>query len=160
MDLDKLNAKDAIKLLRALIENCPEAIALVDADGSILGVNSAAEKFWKRPATELKSLTWPEITHPDDIAKDKELVLKVLSGEINGYELVKRYKDRDGKYIWAVLHVAGTGVDLIPLVATIQSGDRQKAKHAMLRDLGYDRNEITQALSELKEAIANARSQD
>ena len=54
---------------------------------------------------ELKTMTWTQLTHPDDIAEDDARFKQILAGEIDGYELEKRFLTRGGGVIFTKLVV-------------------------------------------------------
>lgn len=56
---------------------------------------------------ELKLLTWPQFTHPDDLDKNFELFNQMISGKIEGYTVEKRYVHKNGQIIYAILSVRG-----------------------------------------------------
>ena len=53
---------------------------------------------------ELVRLTWPEMTHPDDLNADLNLFNQVLAGERDSYELEKRFIRKDGQVIYTLLY--------------------------------------------------------
>jgi len=55
---------------------------------------------------ELASLTWDKLTHPDDLDADLRLFNKVVSGEIDSYELDKRFIRKDGTVIYTTLYAS------------------------------------------------------
>lgn len=55
---------------------------------------------------ELLSLTFAQITHPDDVPMAQLRVQSVLSGDVNSYQLEKRFIRRDGNPIWTRISVA------------------------------------------------------
>jgi two-component system, cell cycle sensor histidine kinase and response regulator CckA len=57
-------------------------------------------------AEELKTLTFVEITHPDNIKQDLENVKKVGRGEIPFYQTEKRYIRKNGETLWGALTVS------------------------------------------------------
>jgi len=72
---------------------------------------------------ELMSLTWAELTHPDDLTADITEFERVLKGEINAYQMDKRFVRKDGATIDTTLNVKAVrypdgGVEWF--VATIQ----------------------------------------
>lgn len=81
-------------------------IALVSPEGTFVKVNEALCEILGYSMNELLNLDFQNITHPDDLDTDLSFVKKVLSGEINNYNLEKRYKRKNGQYIWANLTVA------------------------------------------------------
>ena len=54
---------------------------------------------------ELRSLTWTELTYPDDLAADVTQFDRMSGGEIDGYSLEKRFVRRDGQVVHTVLSV-------------------------------------------------------
>ena len=55
---------------------------------------------------ELVGLTVPEITHPDDVAASIENHERLVSGEIDSFQMTKRYRHKDGHDIWSQLCVS------------------------------------------------------
>ena len=55
---------------------------------------------------ELRELTFQEITHPDDLEADLDLVRQTISGEIDTYAMEKRYLHKDGHVVWVLLSVS------------------------------------------------------
>src|SRR6185312_845603 len=55
---------------------------------------------------ELKDLTFQEITHPDDLDADMTQVDGLIAGDVDSYEMEKRYFTKDGHLIWILLAVA------------------------------------------------------
>ncbi len=54
---------------------------------------------------EFGKLTWTELTHPDDLEADLAQFNRVLSGEIEGYSMEKRFFHKDGNIIYTELSV-------------------------------------------------------
>ena len=50
--------------------------------------------------------TWADLTHPDDVEPNLKLLNRVLAGEIDRYDMEKRYVRKDGTIIWTSL-IAG-----------------------------------------------------
>lgn len=55
-------------------------------------------------------IDWRKATHPDDLEKDNELFNKFISGEIESYEIEKRFIQPSGKVVWT--HLIVTKIDL------------------------------------------------
>ncbi len=86
---------------------------------------------------ELREMTWAQLTHPDDLAVDVEQFECVLKGEIDGYELDKRFLTRSGEIVFAKLVVRcvrkpDRTVDFI--VAMVQDITKSKQIENELRD--------------------------
>mgnify|MGYP002682669908 CR=1 FL=1 len=69
-------------------------------------MNKALVDFLGYEAEELAELTVEEITHPDDIAEDREQADRLIDGQIERYELEKRYMRKSGEPVWALLAVS------------------------------------------------------
>ena len=72
-------------------------------DGRLLRVNKAFCELVGHTEAELMGGAWGHLTHPDDMAKSKELVDQVLAGELAGFTLEKRYLHADGHVVHALV---------------------------------------------------------
>src|SRR5215210_8871495 len=81
-------------------------MALVGFDGTFLSANRAFCELVGRSEKELNALGFQGVTHPDDLDADLELVGRVLEGEIERFELEKRYLRPDGSIVWGLLYVS------------------------------------------------------
>lgn len=78
-------------------------MALVGLDGEFVEVNDALCVLVGRPRDVLTTMTFQDITHPDDLHADLVLVGSLAAGEIDRYDLEKRYLRPDGSIVWAQL---------------------------------------------------------
>jgi PAS domain S-box-containing protein len=78
-------------------------MALTSPTKGILEVNDALCRLLGYPRGELLSKRWPELTHPDDLATDIAHFDRVTAGELEGYQLDKRFVRGDGRAIWATM---------------------------------------------------------
>ena len=99
-----------------------------------MAISSPVSKRWIRcngelcrmlgyTAEALERLTWPEVTHPDDVEADLAEFERVLAGTSDGYRLRKRFLRADGSVMHAAIDVRCTrrldgAVDFF--IATIQ----------------------------------------
>ena len=90
---------------RVLFRNAKEGIAYVDLDGQYLDANPAYLLMTEYNLTELRKRTFGDITHPEDIDADQAELDRLKAGEIDGYEMVKRYLTKAGKVVWVELRV-------------------------------------------------------
>jgi PAS domain S-box-containing protein len=56
-------------------------------------------------ADELSRISWPDITHPDDLDMSSNEFDRLIAGEIRSYSLEKRYIRKDGSIIWTSIAV-------------------------------------------------------
>ncbi|MBX7259107.1 MAG: PAS domain S-box protein [Candidatus Hydrogenedentes bacterium] len=107
---ERKQAEDALSERNARLQTYFDlplvGIAVTSVEKGWLEVNSGLCTMLGYSADELVHMTWPEITHPDDIALDLAQFDRVVSGEIDSYSLEKRFVRKNGDIIWANLSVA------------------------------------------------------
>ncbi|MDD4928632.1 MAG: PAS domain S-box protein [Gallionella sp.] len=81
-------------------------MALVGLDGHWLKVNHSLCQILGYSAQELLNKTFQEITHPDDLQSDLDFVARLLAGEMDHYQMEKRYFHKDGHVVWIRLSVS------------------------------------------------------
>jgi len=99
--------RESEALSRATFEQAAVGIAHVGIDGSWLRVNDKLCAIVGYAREELLgSLTFQDITHPDDLEADLERMRQVLSGAIKSYAMEKRYFRKDRSIVWINLTVS------------------------------------------------------
>lgn len=93
-------------VFRAAFETAAHGMALVSLDGAWLEVNNAVCDLLGYSRVELSELTFQDVTHPEDLESDLELLRSTLRGERQSYQLEKRYIRKDGAIVWILLSVA------------------------------------------------------
>jgi len=91
---------------RNAMEYSAIGMALVGIEGQWLQANKALCNFLGYSQTELQSLTFQQLTWPEDLNTDLEQLEQLVNGEINTYSLEKRYYTRSGEVVWALLAVS------------------------------------------------------
>ncbi len=135
---------------RLTIDNAPVGIALVDLEGRFERVNTALADMLGHSTEELQALTFQEITHPDDLAGDLELLQQLTDGTISDYRLRKRYFHRDGHVIWIDLTVGLVRTDdghPLHYVAHIIDRSDEVATQARMRQLHAEVQAKAEALA-------------
>lgn len=92
--------------LRSAIEHAPVGMALVDLEGRWFQVNEALCRLLGYSEEQLRQLDFQSITHPDDLEADLAQVAMLLSGEIETYQMEKRYIHKEGHPVWGLLSVS------------------------------------------------------
>ena len=92
--------------LRLAFEFAAIGKALVSKEGRFLKVNPALCQLTGYSEAEMLEMSLQNITHPDDINTDFELLQKVLADEIDGYQREKRYVHKSGRVVWIMLDVS------------------------------------------------------
>ncbi|EDN71454.1 sensory box histidine kinase/response regulator [Beggiatoa sp. PS] len=73
---------------------------------SFIKANAAFCQMLGYTEAELLQLNGADITYPDDMPINRELLQKALNGEISFYQMEKRYIRKDGKLVWGNLAVS------------------------------------------------------
>ena len=79
---------------------------IVGVPGRIIYANSEYLKILGMSLSKIRSTSWQTYTHPDDLAKDVLLTERLLSGEIDQFDIIKRYIRDDGEIVWAHLYMS------------------------------------------------------
>jgi PAS domain S-box-containing protein len=94
------------QLFRNIFDQSVIGIALSDLDGTVLEANDAFRKMLGYTADELRHMTVADLTHPDDWAIEaRSLAESQRPGSHDTrLQIVKRYRRKDGSFLWARLH--------------------------------------------------------
>lgn len=138
---------------RSMFELASVGIALVAPDGGWISVNAALCEILGYTPEELKHLTFQDITYPDDLNSDMELLQQLIDNRIDRYQMEKRYVRKDGKSVWANLSVTkklseeGHLEYFISIIQNIQARKEleQEARHDALTGL-YNRRSLDSLL--------------
>ncbi|WP_374457521.1 ATP-binding protein [Nocardioides sp.] len=112
-------------LWRLTVEHSPVGMALVSPGGDFLTANVALCEMLGYDAATMATLSFQDITHPDDLASDMRLVNQALAGKISSYRITKRYLRSDGTIVIGDLSVAllrapdGTPIHFISQIADL-----------------------------------------
>lgn len=109
-DIDKrkraeLKVLESEKRFKAIIEQSPVAIALLDMNGHPIVSNAALSKMVGYSSEELSQMTFAEFTYPDDAEKDVSQFIALMEGKISEYNMEKRYVHKNGSLVWSNLYV-------------------------------------------------------
>ena len=98
--------RESEERFRRAFDDAPIGMALVATDGRWLRVNPAASTMLGYTEEELLQTNFQNITHPEDLAADLDLMRQLLAGEIHDYKMEKRYFQKDGGVMHALLSVS------------------------------------------------------
>ena len=91
---------------RAAFEASAVGMALLSPAGRFTRVNPALCALVGYSAQELHGRTFADITHPDDVALDRERAARLLQGEMLTPDREKRYIHRAGHVVWVTVAAA------------------------------------------------------
>jgi PAS domain S-box-containing protein len=108
---DRKQSEEALResemRFRSVFDTAAVGIALASApDGQHLAVNQSLCQMLGYTEKELQILTFQEITHPDDLQIDLYNYQKLLSNEVDGFHIEKRFLHKNGQFIWTLMSVS------------------------------------------------------
>jgi PAS domain S-box-containing protein len=143
---------------RIAFEAAPIGMSFVSADWRFIECNPALCAMMGRTPDELRSRSATDFTHPDDRHLHEHDHARLMSGEIDSYDLEARFLHADGHVGWSLVHVgvlrASSGVPemVISLVEDITERRWMRDIHERLLGLvliGQGAGALAQALSDL-----------
>ncbi|MCG9754116.1 EAL domain-containing protein [Shewanella insulae] len=109
-------------------------IAITSVDQRWIKVNPRLCKMLKYSETELLNRTWTELTYFEDLKADMTQFQRMLKGEIDAYEMDKRFVAKDGEIVYTHLTVAcrrnNNIVDMV-IAGAIDITEHKRAEMAM-----------------------------
>ncbi|MEF3077548.1 sensor histidine kinase [Winogradskyella poriferorum] len=93
-------------LYRKIFNYAKGGISIVSLKGEWVKVNQSLVQLLGYPEEELYTMAFQDITHKDDLEKDINLMHQLLNGEIENYQMEKRYFHKDGHIVWVLLTVS------------------------------------------------------
>ncbi|WP_418262938.1 PAS domain S-box protein [Flavobacterium faecale] len=131
-----LVAEQAVHLLnselkfKAFFEQAAVGMANVKKEtGAFIELNSKFCQLLGYTEEELKSKSFMEITHPEDLNKDLVYLEKLKNGLIDKYSLEKRYFKKNGDIVWVKLTVSyllKTGDEESSYISIIENISKRK----------------------------------
>lgn len=94
------------ELFASAFEHAAVGIALLNLESRWIRVNHALCRMTGYSEQELLSKTCLEITHPEDLEAELAHVKQMLAGDIQTYQMEKRYLHKSGSLVWVLLSVS------------------------------------------------------
>ncbi|WP_428311427.1 PAS domain S-box protein [Hydrocarboniphaga sp.] len=91
---------------RTIMENAPIGMAIVALDGRWIEINQAVSDITGYSQGELLGMNLQDITHPDDLAHDLDLMDQLMLGQIQKGQLEQRFEHKSGGHVWVLLAVS------------------------------------------------------
>lgn len=104
--VNSLRLRQSEEQFRNTFEYASIGMALVDLKGRWIKVNGRVCEIVGYQEQELLERTFQDITHPDDIDTDLELLTELTKGERETYQMEKRYIKKNGDLVWVLLAVS------------------------------------------------------
>ncbi len=98
----KLHASE--ERFRSVFTGVNVGIALANARGRIVSVNPAFTRLLGYTQAEFLEMTIGDVTHHDDLEGTTTLFQELLQGQRDFYQMEKRYRCKNGEYVWVRLN--------------------------------------------------------
>lgn len=126
--------------LRAFYELDLVGLTITSPEKGWLRINRYLCDMLEYSEEELRGMTWMQLTHPDDLARDVEQFDRLVANEINGYSLEKRFITRSGKIVPANLVVRcirKENGDVDYVIAMVEDITERKQMEDQVRRLAF-----------------------
>lgn len=137
--------KESEAKFKGIFDYANIGIATTSLDGTLTNVNNEFVDLLGYNREELLSMNFTDFTYPDDTKEEIKLVNKLLKGEIENYQLEKRYIKKSGEIVW---------VDL--LVALMKNEDKESIYLIGMANDITDRKKVEDERSMLVEMLDDA----
>lgn len=151
--------RDSGKLFRAIFDQSPIAMALIDNQGYPTVSNAPLSEMLGYSKDELLKMKFSEFTFPEDVNNDLVLFRELMEGKISTYRMEKRYVHKSGQLVWANFFVTvirdenGQPQDIIGMAEDITIRKEAEARIAFL-------NRVYAVLSGINSLIVHVLSRD
>ena len=81
-------------------------VFITDLEGRLLEVNRAFCQMLGREEAELLGTLYQSVAHPDDLARDQQVLGRLLNNEIPGFVGEERFVRKNGELLWARMSVS------------------------------------------------------
>ncbi len=136
--------RESEEQFRSAFDDTISGMALVGLDGKYFRVNRALCEIFGYSEEELLDSSYTDLTHPDDRELSERHERRIRDGEVEGYQIEKRYIHADGCPVWVSL-----GVTLVR-----DSENRPSHFISQIQDVS-DRVEAERRLSESQQRYAS-----
>lgn len=141
--------------LQAIFDQAAVGIALSGTSGQLVQVNQRFCQLLGYSEAELLTMTFRQLTHPEDLEIEELYIQDLLSSNSQTYNLEKRYLRKDGQVQWVYIAVSiirdwiGEPTQLIGVVSDIQ--ERKQMEVALQEATQEREKEIQRQLQQQAE---------
>jgi PAS domain S-box-containing protein len=105
-DEEQRQLREANDEFESAFRHAAIGMSLVSLDGHWLKVNQSLCDLVGFTEEELLARSFQDITHPEDLREDLDYVEQLIAGEIDAYQMEKRYIRKDGSVVPVLLSVS------------------------------------------------------
>ncbi len=142
--------------LLGLFTNAAIGMVICDIEGRFIDCNPHFAFLTGYSREELSSMTFKDITHPDDLNSDLQLLKELIRGERENFQLEKRYITKQKETIWVNLLAAILkGSDKQPkrIIGTIEDITERKTISLELEKSKSNTKRVLKLLKSIQDAI-------
>lgn len=152
--IQRVEAEEALRKneqgFRALFEQAAVGVARIETDsGRFDRINRRYGDIVGYSEREMYSLTFQQLTHPDDLGADLDNMRRLTAGEIREFSMEKRYFHKDGHPVWVNLTVS-------PLWAP---GEKPTYHIAVVQDI-TERKQIEERVRGLSQQLLRSQEEE
>jgi PAS domain S-box-containing protein len=128
--------RDSELRFRAMFESAAIGISICNLNGDMLECNPAVTRMLGYSHEELVGMH-PRELHPGDFEQGEVLIAELMCGTRDSFELDKRFRRKDGSYMWGHLTVSTVrAADREPkfLIATVEDTTERRRVEEHLRE--------------------------
>lgn len=136
---------------RAIFEREAIGVILANLDGRIVAVNPKFQEMLGYSSEELRDQLFTELTDPEDLEKDWKFYRKLVAGQLDSYQVEKRYYRKNGQVAWGALTISIIRTGEIPQfsIVTIQNITERKLMEESLRESECRFRQIAENIDEV-----------
>lgn len=138
---------------RAIFQNAGVGITEIGPDGALRMANAAFCHMLGYAESELVQKTWEELTHPQDRARERNLLQAMQAGETDSCEVEKRYLHRNGSVIWVIATYSAGETSSYWIAISQDITERKRLEEDKLRLLGDERLAKAEAVATKRELM-------
>jgi PAS domain S-box-containing protein len=86
--------------MRECFARAATGFAMTDVHGKVIHANETLARIVDRTPADIGQANLFELTHPEDLSRHREMLKKLLDGEVPGFVIEKRYLRPDGTAVW------------------------------------------------------------
>ena len=134
--------RESEERFRRAFDDASTGMALVGIDGQWVKVNRAVCEIMGYTEQELLATNFQSLTHTDDLEADLAKMEQLVAGDIQTYQMEKRYIHKQGRTVWALLSVSlvhdgsGRAQYFLSQVQDITARKRAEEAQRLLVDAG------------------------
>ncbi len=138
-------------------ESSAIGMAFVSFEGKWLKVNKSFARIVEYSVEELLQKKFQDITHPEDLQKDVDLVRDMVDGKIDHYQTQKRYISKSGRVVSVLLSVSfvrnpdGSAKHLLSQIVDLSDFEKLKQQTEKVEA------QLKQLFEHMSEAFSNQR---